>query len=107
MSAKQQVITIDDISADNAPAIYVAGGLGQFFDAVKAEVTGEVPDLTTRKGRERIASLAATVSKSKAAVEKPGRDYLRRLKEMPKWWKPSCAISSPRWTTCAIPPASR
>lgn len=84
MSAKQQVITIDDISADNAPAIYVAGGLGQFLDAVKAEVTGEVPDLTTRKGRERIASLAATVSKSKAAVEKPGRDYLRRLKEMPK-----------------------
>lgn len=84
MSAQQQVITIDDISADNAPAIYVAGGLGQFFDTVKAEVTGEVPDLTTRKGRERIASLAATVSKSKAAVEKPGRDYLRRLKEMPK-----------------------
>lgn len=84
MSANQQVITIDDISADNAPAIYVAGGLGQFFEAVQAEVTGEVPDLTTRKGRERIASLAATVSKSKAAVEKPGRDYLRRLKEMPK-----------------------
>ncbi|WP_371920672.1 hypothetical protein [Pseudomonas sp. S5D5] len=70
--------------ADSAPTIYVAGGLGQFFDAVKAEVAAEVPDLTTRKGRERIASLAATVSKSKAAVEKPGRDYLRRLKEMPK-----------------------
>ncbi|MBJ2282508.1 hypothetical protein JFT58_29995 [Pseudomonas sp. MF6767] len=84
MSAQQQVITIDDISADNAPAIYVAGGLGQFFDAVKAEVTTEVPDLKTAKGRARIASLAATVSKSKAAVEKPGRDYLKRLKEMPK-----------------------
>ncbi|WP_449102500.1 hypothetical protein [Pseudomonas extremaustralis] len=84
MSANQQVITIDDISADNAPAIYVAGGLGQFFDAVKAEVTGEVPDLTTVKGRARIASLAATVSKSKKAVETPGRDYLKRLKEMPK-----------------------
>lgn len=41
MSAQQQVVTIDDISADNAPAIYVAGGLGQFFEAVKAEVTGE------------------------------------------------------------------
>jgi len=84
MSAQQQVITIDDISADNAPAIYVAGGLGQFFEAVKAEVTTEVPDLKTAKGRARIASLAATVSKSKAAVEKPGRDYLKRLKEMPK-----------------------
>lgn len=84
MSAQQQVIKIDDISEENAPAIYVAGGLGQFFDAVAAEVTSEVPDLTTRKGRERIASLAAKVSKSKTAVEKPGRDYLKRLKEMPK-----------------------
>ncbi len=84
MSAQQQVITIDDISADNAPAIYVTGGLSQFFDAVKAEVTTEVPDLKTAKGRARIASLAATVSKSKTAVEKPGRDYLKRLKEMPK-----------------------
>lgn len=84
MSAQQQVIKIDDISAENAPSIYVAGGLGQFFDAVQAEVTAEVPDLTTRKGRERIASLAAKVSKSKTAVEKPGRDYLKRLKEMPK-----------------------
>lgn len=84
MSAQQQVIKIDDISEENAPAIYVAGGLGQFFDAVAAEVTAEVPDLTTRKGRERIASLAAKVSKSKTAVEKPDRDYLKRLKEMPK-----------------------
>ncbi|MBC3496816.1 hypothetical protein HU764_008425 [Pseudomonas sp. SWRI100] len=84
MSAQQQLITIEQISEENAPAIYVAGGLKQFIDLVKAEVEGEVPDLTTRKGRERIASLAAKVSKSKTAVEKPGRDYLRRLKEMPK-----------------------
>ena len=84
MSEAQQVITIDDISAANGPAIYVTGGLNQFLQAVTAEVTAEVPDLTTRKGRERIASLAAKVSKSKTAVEKPGRDYLKRLKEMPK-----------------------
>lgn len=84
MSANQLAVTIDDISEANAPAIYVKDGLKPFLQAVKDEVTGEVPDLTTRKGRERIASLAAKVSKSKAAVEKPGRDYLRRLKEMPK-----------------------
>jgi hypothetical protein len=84
MSAEQKLIAIEEISEANAPAIYVAGGLKQFIDLVKAEVEGEVPDLTTRKGRERIASLAAKVSKSKTAVEKPGRDYLRRLKEMPK-----------------------
>jgi hypothetical protein len=84
MSANQQLITIDDISADNAPVIYVAGGLKQFLEHATKQATGEVPDLTTRKGRERIASLAAQVSKSKTAVEKPGRDYLKRLKEMPK-----------------------
>lgn len=84
MSAEQKLIAIDEISEANAPAIYVAGGLQQFINLVKGEIEGEVPDLTTRKGRERIASLAAKVSKSKTAVEKPGRDYLRRLKEMPK-----------------------
>lgn len=84
MSANQVAVTIDDISEANAPIIYVKGGLIQFFDAVKEEVSTQVPDLKTAKGRERIASLAAKVSKSKVAVEKPGREYLKRLKEMPK-----------------------
>ncbi|WP_049276166.1 hypothetical protein [Pseudomonas putida] len=84
MSAEQKLIAIEEISEENAPVIYVAGGLQRFVDLVKGQVLTEVPDLSTRKGRERIASLAATVSKSKTAVEKPGRDYLRRLKEMPK-----------------------
>lgn len=84
MSATQQVLTIDDISADNAPTIFVEGGLARFVTAVKEEVGNEVPDLTTRKGRERIASLSATVSKRKASVEKPGRDYLRHIKALPK-----------------------
>jgi hypothetical protein len=79
-----QVVTVEEISEANAPAIYVKGGLQQFLDAVKAEVVAEVPDLTTKKGRDRIASLASKVSKSKVAVEKPGREYLARLKEMPK-----------------------
>ncbi|WP_282361280.1 hypothetical protein [Pseudomonas sp. PS01300] len=84
MSAQQQLITVDDISEENAPAIYVLGGLKPFLEHTRSQVCGEVPDLTTRKGRERIASLAAEVSRSKKAVENPGRDYLRRLKEMPK-----------------------
>jgi hypothetical protein len=80
----QTKVALEDISEENAPAIYVSGGLNQFLVAAQAEVSSEVPDLTTRKGRERIASLAAKVSKSKAAVEKHGRDYLRKLKEEPK-----------------------
>lgn len=84
MLAEQQLITIDDISEENAPTIFVAGGLSRFIDAVKDEVCAEIPDLTTKKGRDRIASLSATVSKRKAAVEKPGRDYLRHIKSLPK-----------------------
>lgn len=84
MSANQLAVTIDDISEANAPAIYVKDGLKPFLQAVKEEVGSQVPDLTTSKGRARIASLAKKVSDSKVAVEKPGRDYLRRLKEMPK-----------------------
>ncbi|MCJ2375140.1 hypothetical protein [Pseudomonas sp. RGM 3321] len=84
MSEAQQVITIDDISADNAPTIFVAGGLSRFVDAVKEELCGEVPDLKTKKGRDRIASLSAKVSTRKASVEKPGRDYLRHIKTLPK-----------------------
>lgn len=84
MSANQQLIEIDHISDENAAAVYVQNGLKPFLQMIKDEVCGEVPDLTTRKGRDRIASLAATVSKRKAAVEKPGRDYLRSIKELPK-----------------------
>ena len=84
MSANQLAVTIDDISEANAPAIYVKDGLKPFLQAVKEEVSSQVPDLSTAKGRDRIASLAAKVSKSKVAVEKPGREYLKRLKEQPK-----------------------
>ncbi|NLY16618.1 MAG: hypothetical protein GXZ05_09620 [Gammaproteobacteria bacterium] len=79
-----ELIELDSITEENAPTIYVAGGLQKFIDRVREEVAGEVPDLSTKKGRDRIASLAYSISRSKSAVEKPGRDYLRKLKEMPK-----------------------
>ncbi|MCX8315801.1 hypothetical protein [Klebsiella pneumoniae] len=63
-----------------APAIYVENGLDSFLEKIRAGVN-EVPDLSTAKGRARIASLAAQVSRSKTAIEKPGREYLKRLKE--------------------------
>lgn len=84
MSVNQLAVKIDDISEANAPTIYVKDGLKPFLQAVQEEVSSQVPDLSTAKGRDRIASLAAKVSKSKVAVEKPGREYLKRLKEMPK-----------------------
>ncbi|AOZ48804.1 hypothetical protein [Chromobacterium vaccinii] len=72
-----------EIDASQAPTIYTGKGLNVYFEYIKAMVN-EVPDLTTKKGRDRIASLAYKVSQSKTAVEKPGRDYLKLVKELPK-----------------------
>ena len=76
-------LAIIEIAQDLAPSIYVENGLEKFLEQIRDGVN-EVPDLSTAKGRARIASLAAQVSRSKTAVEKPGRDYLKRLKEQPK-----------------------
>jgi septal ring factor EnvC (AmiA/AmiB activator) len=80
----QLPVAIEAISTENAPSIYKADGLKPFIAHIKEQVSGEVPDLTTKKGRDRVASLAAQVSRSKTAIEKPGRDYLKHLKELPK-----------------------
>ena len=72
---------LPEITPDQWPAIYEGGDyLSNFIQRVRDEVGNEVPDLSTKKGRARVASLAAQVSKAKAAVEKPGRDYLRDIK---------------------------
>lgn len=73
-----------EVSENNYPKIYCVGGLDAFYEKSKAEVAGEVPDLSTRKGRDRIATLAADVSRSKVAVETPGRAYNKFLKAQPK-----------------------
>ena len=73
-------LTVIEIKPEQAPALYVAGGLDAYLEQIRQAVN-EVPDLTTKKGRDRVASLAAQVSRSKTAIEKPGREYLKRLKE--------------------------
>ncbi|EOY2722996.1 hypothetical protein ACIEGN_18775 [Citrobacter freundii] len=73
-------LTVIEIKPEQAPVLYVAGGLDAYLEQIRQAVN-EVPDLSTKKGRDRVASLAAQVSRSKTAIEKPGRDYLKRLKE--------------------------
>lgn len=79
-----EIVLVDDIKQENYPQIYGNKGLDHFYEKVVEQVSKEVPDLSTAKGRARIASLAAAVSKSKTAVEKPGREYLKQLKDLPK-----------------------
>ncbi|EML5942885.1 hypothetical protein BEH70_15540 [Citrobacter freundii] len=73
-------LTVIEIKPEQAPVLYVSGGLDAYLEQIRQAVN-EVPDLSTKKGRDRVASLAASVSRSKTAIEKPGREYLKRLKE--------------------------
>jgi len=59
-------------------------GLEPWLDKIRAEVTGHVPDLTTKKGRDAIASLAFKVRKVKTALDGVGKEQVDRLKEIPK-----------------------
>lgn len=76
-------LAVLEVKPEQAPALYVENGLEKFLDQIRQQVN-EVPDLSTAKGRARVASLAAQVSRSKTAIEKPGREFLKRLKEQPK-----------------------
>lgn len=73
-------LTLVEIKPEQAPVLYTPNGLDVYLDQIRQSVN-EVPDLSTKKGRDRVASLAAKVSRSKTAIEKPGREYLKRLKE--------------------------
>lgn len=76
-------LAVIEIKPDMAPALYSTGGLSGYLEKIR-ELAKEVPDVTTKKGRDRIGSLARMVGSSKTAIEKPGREYLKRLKEAVK-----------------------
>ncbi|MGH1605781.1 coiled-coil domain-containing protein [Yersinia proxima] len=83
MADENTGLVVIDIKPESYPTLYVTNGLNQYLDQIRQAVN-EVPDVSTAKGRARIASLAASASRSKTAIEKPGREYLRHLKEQPK-----------------------
>ncbi|EKN4704208.1 hypothetical protein LGL88_12225 [Yersinia ruckeri] len=80
MAEENTGLVMIDIKPEQAPTLYVAGGLDSFLEYIR-EMTREVPDVTTKKGRDRIGSIARMIGSSKKAVEEPGRDYLRSLKD--------------------------
>lgn len=60
------------------------GGLDPWLDKIRAEVTGHVPDLKTKKGRDAIASRAHKVGKAKVALDDIGKELVAEFKEVPK-----------------------
>jgi chromosome segregation ATPase len=57
-----------------------AGGTSELFERIAQEVRSHVPDVTTKKGRDAIGSLAMKVSKSKTLIEKCGKDLVAEQK---------------------------
>lgn len=77
-------VTTEVTVLPSLPAAYTAESLEDLFAKVKAEVESHVPDIETVEGRKHIKSLAAKISSSKTAIDKPLRDYLREIKALPK-----------------------
>lgn len=82
--ASPRTLVVTATEFPSLPVAYSAESLEDLFAKVEAEVKAHVPDLETVEGRKHIKSLAAKISSSKAAIDKPMRDYLREIKALPK-----------------------
>ena len=66
------------------PKEFQADFLEEKFIEVESQVKPELLDVNDEEGRKRIKELALKINKSKDALDKPMRDYLRNLKALPK-----------------------
>lgn len=83
MSADQQIAVVPP--KETALQVYSATkGLDPYLDKIRAEIDGFTPDVSTKKGRESIASIAYKVARSKKALDNVGKDLVAELKEVPK-----------------------
>lgn len=55
-------------------AIFAPGGVKDVLDKIAREVRGTETDISTKAGREAVASLAYKVARSKTALDKMGKD---------------------------------
>lgn len=76
MSNELQVIEQNAI----AQAYAKRGGTNELFDRIAQEARSFVPDVTTKKGRDAIGSLAMKISKSKTLIEKYGKELVAEQK---------------------------
>lgn len=88
-----QVIEQDAI----AVAFQTKNGIQSLFDRMAEQARSIVPDVSTKKGREAIASQAYKVSKSKTAVDNHGKELVAGIKAQAavidkdrKAWRDQC-----------------
>lgn len=73
------------IEKTNALAVFTSQEqLDPLIEAIEKEARSLVPDLSTKKGRDAIASMAHKVARSKTYIDNAGKDLVAELKALPK-----------------------
>ncbi|HEY4467272.1 MAG TPA: hypothetical protein VGN53_05710 [Klebsiella sp.] len=73
------------IEKSNAMAVFTNNDqLDPLIEAIEKEARSLVPDVTTKKGRDAIASMAHKVARSKTYIDNAGKDLVAELKALPK-----------------------
>lgn len=80
--SETQLVVIED---KNALELFTASnGLDPVLQGVRKIIDDFQPDVSTKKGRDAIASLAHSVAKSKTYLDGVGKQLVDKLKEQPK-----------------------
>lgn len=83
MSANTELAVVPP--QETALAVYsTEKGLEPWLQKIRTEIDGFTPDISTRKGRDAIASMAYKVARSKTALDDVGKKLVADLKEVPK-----------------------
>ncbi|EMH2077450.1 hypothetical protein N0P37_004840, partial [Citrobacter freundii] len=73
------------IEKQNAMAVFTTKEqLDPIIEAIEKEARSLVPDVSTKKGRDAIASMAHKVARSKTYIDNAGKDLVAELKALPK-----------------------
>lgn len=80
-----EIMDLVVIERKNAMAVFTNNDqLDPLIEAIEKEARSLVPDVTTKKGRDAIASMAHKVARSKTYIDNAGKDLVAELKALPK-----------------------
>lgn len=80
-----EIMNLVVIEKKNAMAVFTNNDqLDPLIEAIEKEARSLVPDVTTKKGRDAIASMAHKVARSKTYIDNAGKDLVAELKALPK-----------------------
>ena len=80
-----EIMDLVVIEKKNAMAVFTNNDqLDPLIEAIEKEARSLVPDVTTKKGRDAIASMAHKVARSKTYIDNAGKDLVAELMALPK-----------------------